>query len=164
MDRLRSDIEDVYENDIRDNPDAYLNDADKELSDTQKEEIQRLEQEKNELERRLHDLEPENEGYDEVTNRIDEIETEISEIEDSPDGEYTEESIQDRIDETVEYYLENYDEYFSNIGSNASDYLDKDSLVDYFMRNEDYGAMSSYDNTYDTVSINDETFYIIRQN
>jgi len=164
MDRLRSDIEDVYENDIRDNPDAYLNDADKELSEAQKEEIQRLEQEKNELELRLHDLEPENEGYDEVTNRIDEIETEISEIEDSPDGEYTEESIQDRIDETVEYYLENYDEYFSNIGSNASDYLDKDSLVDYFMRNEDYGAMSSYDNTYDTVSINDETFYIIRQN
>ena len=163
MDRLRSDIEDVYENDIRDNPDAYLNDADKELSEAQREEIQRLEQKKDELELRLHDLESGDEGYEEVTNEIDEIETEISEIEDSPDGEYREDAIQDRIDETVDYYVDNYDEYFSNIGSSISDYLDKDSLVDYFVRNEGYGQMSSYDDNYETVKIGDETFYIIRQ-
>jgi len=161
MDRLRSDIEDTYENDVRDNPEAYLSESDKELSRSQQEEIQRLETEKDELEVRLSDLESED---DEITDRIEEIETEIDEIKDSPDGEYKEEAIDEKISDIVSDYIDNYREYLSNIGSDISDYLDKDSLVQYLVDNEDYGQMSSYDGEYDTIRFNEREYYIFRNN
>jgi predicted nuclease with TOPRIM domain len=156
-DRLRSDIEDVYENDIRDNPESYLDDSDRELSSSQEEEIKRLEQEKSELEEL-------NDGNEETADRISEIETEIEEINDSPEGEYNDRAIQDKIDDTVEYYMRNKDEFFGNMGYSIKDYLDKDSLVEYLVRNEDYGQMSSYDSSYDTEKFNDVVYYIFRHN
>jgi len=165
-DRLRSDIEEVYENDIRDNPESYLDDDDKELSGSQEEEIKRLEQEKAELEEKLYveDLSPDSPEHEEVTDRISEIEDEIQDINDSPDGEYNERAIQDKIDSTVDYYMRNKDEFFGNMGYSASDYLDKDSLVKYLVNNEDYGQMSSYDNSYDNENFNGKSYYIFRHN
>jgi predicted nuclease with TOPRIM domain len=156
-DRLRSDIEDTYENDIRDNPDSYLDESDRELSRSQEEEIQRLEQEKDELEEL-------NDGNEETADRISEIESEIEEINDSPEGDFKEEAIEYKIADTVDYYMNNYDEYFSNMGSSIGDYLDKDSLVEYLVNNEDYGQMSSYDSSYDTERFNDKLYYIFRHN
>jgi len=163
-DRLRSDIEDVYENDIRDNLDAYLDESDRELSGSQEEEIQRLEQEKSELEEKLDELNPEDGEYDETTDRISEIESEIEEINDSPEGDFKEEAIEYKISDTVDYYMNNYDEFFSNMGYSVGDYLDKDSLVKYLVNNEDYGQMSSYDGSYDTERFNDKLYYIFRHN
>ena len=156
-DRLRSDIEDTYENDIRDNPESYLDESDRELSSSQEEEIQRLEQEKDELEEL-------NDGNEETTDRISEIETEIEENNDSPEGDFKEEAIEYKIADTVDYYMNNYDEYFSNMGSSIGDYLDKDSLVEYLVNNEEYGQMSSYDSSYDAERFNDKLYYIFRQN
>jgi predicted nuclease with TOPRIM domain len=164
MDRLRSEIEDTYENDVRDNPDSYLDENDKELSRSQQEEIQRLETEKDELEVRLSDLDSEDDAYDEINNRIQEIETEIDEINDSPEGEYKEDAIQEKISDTVDYYVDNYKEYLSNMGSDIDDYLDKSALVQYLIDNEDYGQMSSYDNSYDTIRFNEREYYIFRHN
>jgi len=156
-DRLRSDIEDVYENDIRDNPESYLDDSDRELSSSQEEEIKRLEQRKSELEEL-------NDGNEETIDLISEIEDEIEEINDNPEGEYKEEAVQDKIDDTVEYYMRNKDEFFGNMGYSMKDYLDKDSLVGYLVNNEDYGQMSSYDSSYDTERFNDKLYYIFRHN
>ena len=122
-----------------------------------------METEKDELEVRLSDLDSEDDAYDNINDRIQEIETEMDEINDSPEGEYKEDAIQEKISDTVDYYVDNYNEYLSNMGSDISDYLDKDSLVQYLVNNEDIGAISSYDNSYDTQSFNDETYYIIRQ-
>ena len=44
------------------------------------------------------------------------------------------------------------------------DYLDKDSLVEYLVNNEDYGQMSSYDSSYDAERFNDKLYYIFRHN
>lgn len=156
-DRLRSDIEDVYENDIRDNPESYLDESDRELSSSQEEEIQRLEQRKSELEEL-------NDGNEETIDLISEIESEIEEINDSPEGDFKEEAIEYKIADTVDYYMSNYDEYFSNMGSSIGDYLDKDSLVEYLVKYEDYGQMSSYDSSYDTEKFNDKYYYIFRHN
>lgn len=159
-DRLRSDIEDVYENDIRDNPESYLDESDRELSSEQEEQIRRLEDEKDELEEKLTG----GDSDDEINDRISEIETEIEEINDSPEGDYEEDAIQEKIDDTVEYYMRNKDEFFDNMGYSMKDYLDKDGLVEYLVRNEDYGQMSSYDGSYDTINFDNETFYIFRHN
>ena len=156
-DRLRSYIEDVYDNDIRDNPESYLDESDRELSSSQEEEIQRLEQEKDELEEL-------NDGNEETTDRISEIESEIEEINDSPEGDFNDEAVQDKIDDTVEYYMRNKDEFFGNMGYSMKDYLDKDSLVEYLVNNEDYGQMSSYDSSYDAERFNDKLYYIFRHN
>jgi predicted nuclease with TOPRIM domain len=164
MDELRSDIEDVYENDVRDNPEAYLSDEDKELSGAQEEEINNLETEKSQLEEKLEGMNPEDEEYDETTDRISEIEVEIDEIKDSPDGDYSEDAIDEKVEETVDYYVDNYDEFLSNMGYDIKKYVDKDELTNYLMRNEDYGQMSSYNSDYDTIEFNGEDYYIFRHN
>ena len=164
MDELRSDIEDVYDSDIRDNPGAYLDDSDRELSGSQEDEINSLETEKSELESKLEGMDVEHEDYDEITDRISEIETEIEEIKDSPEGDYKEEAIEEKIEDTIEYYVNNYQEFLDSMGYEIKKYVDKGELVDYLMRVEDYGQMSSYDSSYDTINFNDETYYIFRHN
>jgi hypothetical protein len=123
-----------------------------------------LETEKDELEVRLSDLDSEDDTYDEINDRIQEIETEIDEINDSPEGDFKEEAIKEKISDTVDYYVNNYKEYLDNMGSDVSDYLDKSSLVQYLIDNEDYGQMSSYDNEYDTIRFNERDYYIFRHN
>ena len=127
------------------------------MSSSQEEEIKRLEQEKSELEEL-------NDGNEETEDRISEIETEIEEINDSPEGDFNDEAVQDKIDDTVEYYMRNKDEFFGNMGYSMKDYLDKDSLVQYLIDNEDYGQMSSYDSEYDTIRFNEIEYYIFRHN
>ena len=164
MDELRSDIEDVYDSDIRDNPESYLDDSDRELSGSQEDEINTLQTEKSELEIKLEDMDVEHEDYDEITDRISEIETEIEEIKDSPEGDYKEEAIEEKIEDTIEYYVNNYQEFLDSMGYEIKKYVDKGELVDYLMREEDYGQMSSYDSSYDTIKFNDKTYYIFRHN
>ena len=60
--------------------------------------------------------------------------------------------------------MRNKDEFFGNMGYSMKDYLDKDSLVEYLVNNEDYGQMSSYDSSYDAERFNDKLYYIFRHN
>ena len=109
-------------------------------------------------------MDVEHEDYDEITDRISEIETEIEEIKDSPEGDYKEEAIEEKIEDTIEYYVNNYQEFLDSMGYEIKKYVDKGELVDYLMREEDYGQMSSYDSSYDTINFNDKTYYIFRHN
>lgn len=154
----------MYEYEVRDNPESYLSDSDRELSSSQEDEISKLEEEKEELELRLHDMNPEDDDYDEVTDRIDEIEVEIDEIKDSPEGEYNENAINEKIEEMAEYYRDNPEEYASTYGIDLSEYVDKDELIDSVISDDGYGAMSSYDGNYDSIEFKGETYYIMRIN
>jgi hypothetical protein len=100
-DSVRSVAEDDYEYDVRENPDSYLDDSQRELSGSQESEIQELQTKKQELEQKLYDMETDDDEYDTIQDEITEIDSEIESIQDDPQGDYKEDEIQDKIDSLV---------------------------------------------------------------
>jgi hypothetical protein len=97
-DAVAEEAESIYDDDVRNNPDAYFDDSDRQLSDKQVEKIEILKMkiEKNKkfiekLENDDYEDEEIQEKIDEINEIIEEYESEIEEIENDPDGEFPEE-------------------------------------------------------------------------
>jgi hypothetical protein len=164
--------EDVYNDDVRENPDAYFNDDERQLSDEQNEKIEilnsRIEQ-TNELIVRLEnemtgddDSEIE-EQVDELNDRITEYEEEIEEIESDPEGEFPDELIDDKVNELVGEVRNDPEYFMDEFGLNWEDYIDKDDFIEGVISADGYGScVSSYDGDYHTESVQNQTFYVVR--
>ena len=164
--------EDVYNDDVRENPDAYFNDDERQLSDEQNEKIEilnsRIEQ-TNELIERLEnkmtgedDSEIE-EQVEELNDRITEYEEEIEEIESDPEGEFPDELIDDKVNELVSDVRYDPENFMDEFGLNWEDYIDKDDFIEGVISADGYGScVSSYDGDYHTESVQSQTFYVIR--
>ena len=164
--------EDLYGDDVRDNPDSYFNDDERQLSDEQNEKIEilksRIEQ-TNELIERLEnemtgddDSEIE-EQVDELNDRITEYEEEIEEIESDPEGEFPDELIDDKVNELVSDVRYDPENFMEEFGLNWEDYIDKDDFIEGVISADGYGScVSSYDGDYHTESIQNQTFYVVR--
>ena len=164
--------EDVYNDDVRENPDSYFNDDERQLSDEQNEKIEilksRIEQ-TNELIERLEnemtgddDSEIE-EQVDELNDRITEYEEEIEEIESDPEGEFPDDLIDDKVNELVSDVRYDPEDFMETFGLNWEDYIDKDDFIEGVISSDGYGScVSSYDGDYHTESVQNQTFYVVR--
>jgi predicted nuclease with TOPRIM domain len=164
--------EDVYNDDVRENPDAYFNDDERQLSDEQNEKIEilnsRIEQ-TNELIVRLEnemtgddDSEIE-EQVDELNDRITEYEEEIEEIESDPEGEFPDDLIDDKVSSLVSDVRYDPEYFMDEFGLNWEDYIDKDDFIEGVISADGYGScVSSYDGDYHTESVQNQTFYVVR--
>jgi len=134
-----------------------------ELSSSQEEEIERLENQISELEEKLEELEDEDE-IQETQDEIDQLESEIQDIKDFPEGDYSE----DDIEQAIEDYLNDnvrYDpaDWLREMGRDITDYIDKDDLLDALVRDGDYGdTLNSYDGTYESVRYGNDYYIIMR--
>jgi DNA repair exonuclease SbcCD ATPase subunit len=166
---------DFYEDDVRNNPDSYFNEDDFELTSEQEARKEQLENYIEEMESMLSDLEEEqrnledsdsDEYYDldekiqEVQSNIETAQTELDGIE--PDTEPTDEMIDNKVDDFLEDVKYDYKAKLDEFGMDVSDWIDKDSLAQAFVDQDGIGIMNSYDGTYDTVSIDDETYVVMR--
>lgn len=164
--------EDVYNDDVRENPDSYFNDDERQLSDEQNEKIEilksRIEQ-TNELIERLEnemtgddDSEIE-EQVDELNDRITEYEEEIEEIESDPEGEFPDDLIDDKVNELVSDVRYDPEDFMETFGLNWEDYIDKDDFIEGVISADGYGScVSSYDGDYHTETVQNQRFYIVR--
>jgi len=171
-DAVASYAEDVYNDDVRENPDSYFNDDERQLSDEQNEKIEilksRIEQ-TNELIERLEnemtgddDSEIE-EQVDELNDRITEYEEEIEEIESDPEGEFPDDLIDDKVNELVSDVRYDPEYFMETFGLNWEDYIDKDDFIEGVISADGYGScVSSYDGDYHTETVQGETFYVVR--
>jgi hypothetical protein len=177
-DRVRDEISEYYGYDARENPDVYLNDEDRELSDKQQEEISLLKRkiaQTEELISNLDDLlndEDSNVDEDEIKEKISELEDiiseandEISDIEESPDGDFPEDLINDKVDELVEREMRDPLEYLTEHGFNLENYVNVDGVIDDIIEADGYGhTLNFYDGNADEVTIQNETYYVMRIN
>ena len=187
-DKIEEYVRDFFDYDIRENPESYLDDDERELSSSQQQEIQQLQEEERTLEAErasLYEQKDEldtdegEEQYDEIEERISEIEDrlteildEIEEIKENPDGDYDEDAIDRAIDDRVSDYTRDPESFVSNyIGENYSTWLtnnnmiDKDAFIEGIVEADGYGiCLNTYDGSYDTVNINGTDYYIVRTN
>jgi len=147
---------------VRDSPDSYGVER-TELSQSQEEEVERLQGEIWELEDRLIELEDEDE-IQETQDEIDQLESEIEDIKDSPEGDYSEEDIEQAIEDYLDDHVRRDPaEWISEMGMDINSYIDKDDLLDALVRDGDYGdTLNSYDGTYESVRYGNDYYIIMR--
>lgn len=107
----------------------------------------------------IYDDEDTDEHEEARDERISDIEYEIQEIKDNPDGDPSDEDIQ----EAVENYLDDIERdplsFLEEMGMDYENFLDKDRMKDDLVRDAEYGELNG-DGQYDEIKING-TYYIV---
>jgi hypothetical protein len=176
-DEIVSYMRDVYDDDVRNNPDSYFDDSQRELSDKQRDKInfnnrviQQLETFISSLEDGLNDTEDEdeqeeyNEKIDESNEKIDELKEEIEEIESDPEGDFPDELIEEKIDDLVSDVSNNIEYYMTEYGLDYKDYIDQDAFIQGVIDADGYGIVNGYDGSANEIYVKDELFYVMRTN
>ena len=180
-DYLKSYVEDWYTDDVWQNPDVFFNDDDFELTKEQEERqehlesyieeldeyIERMEGEQNDLEDEIEDADEYSQRHDEIQKMIDEAtenrdkaQDELDNIE--PDKEPTQEMVDKVVEDKVDEALDNPISFIRDMGLNIKDFVDEKDLAKALVESDGWGVMNSYDGNYDSVSIANETYYVMR--
>jgi hypothetical protein len=176
-DSIVSHAEDVYNDDLYDNPESYFDDDDRMLDKTQidkinsiKYKIDRLRNNQTELSDMLDNMDdPSDEMSDEIAEKINDIDEvinelkdEITEIEENPEGDFPEEIIDKKLQDLLSDVRKDPESYLENYGLTAENFIDKDSFIQGVIDSDGYGMLSSYDGDYETVRVKDTVFYVMR--
>jgi len=114
---------------INQDPEGWLSDDDRELTDKQEDFIKYLNIKKDRLEKTLDNADQDNQ--DEIQDQITEVEEKISEIESDPQGEYSEEAIENQIDEMYVSYEGDPESFFNDhYGEYDAEVLERHGLID----------------------------------
>ena len=169
-DYLSSYVRDWYEDDVQQNPDVYFNEDDFELTDEQEREKELIEAEIEEYEVRQQNLDSEIEEpdeysrmYDQIQDHIDSLQERLEEITpntDEPTQDMVDRVVDERIDEATSEPIN----FIKNYGLEIKNFVDLDDLAKYLVDSEGYELLNSYDGHVNNVSLDDETYYIMRVN
>lgn len=164
--------EDVYDEDVRNNPEVYFDDSERQLSREQEERIDILKMRIEQTQRLISNLEDNLGGEDDedIQERIDEYndlitdyETEIQDMEDSPEGEFPDDLISDKVEDLVAEVKRDPEWFMSDYGLEWSEYVDKDEFIQAVIDEDGYGhIINSYDGTADEERVQDQLFYVMR--
>jgi hypothetical protein len=173
-DAVVSYAEDVYYEDVQNNPDVYFDDSERELSNKQEEKIEILKMRISQTQELISNLEDtkdgENEENDEVIDeKIEELEDliiehedESQEIEDSPEGDFPQDSIDEKVEELVKDVKSDPESFMSEFGLDWEDYIDNQEFIQGVIDTDGYGIVNSYDGNYDEIRVNNTLFYVMR--
>lgn len=172
VDAVVSYAEDVYEDDVRDNPEVYLDENERQISDQQREKIEILKMRISQTEELISNLEEHLDGpnseeieekIDEYSDMISEYESDIEDIENSPEGEFPDEMIEEKVQELVDDVRSDPEYFMNDYGLNWADYVDKDAFIQDVIDTDGFGhTLNSYDGNADEVTVQDELFYVMR--
>jgi uncharacterized protein YlxW (UPF0749 family) len=172
VDSIVSEAEDIYENDVRDNPENWFDESDRMLSDKQEEEIRILKDRIAKVEETIQNFEERMDGendewierkIEELQERIEEYTSEIEDIEMDPDGEFPEDMIEDKVQELVDDVRRDPEWFLSEFGMDWNNYVNKDEFIQGVIDADGYGhTINSYDGSADEIYVNDTLFYVMR--
>ena len=164
--------EDLFEDDVRNNPESYIDEVDRLLSRDQEENIEqlriRISQAESMIERFESEMDGENdddlqERIDEMNERIEELNDEITEIEEDPDGDYPEDKIEEAIENRMSDVRYDVTGFMEDFGLNWEDYIDKDEFIEGVIDADGYGhTLNSYDGNADEMKVMNKWYYVMR--
>jgi phage shock protein A len=169
---------DFFEDDINDSPESYFDEGDRLLSKRQEDEIEilntrieRTRQTIEQLEGYLEDEEDEdkidelNEKIDELNDLITDYETEIEDINDSPDGDFPQDMIDEKVEERLSDVRYDPESFIKEWGLEMNDFIDKDDFIQGVIDSDGFGGtLGTYDGNADEVDVEGTTYYVIRIN
>jgi len=172
VEAVASYAEETYDDDVRNNPDVYFDDSERQLSDAQLEQIGIIKMRISQTKQLISNLEDQyddendevlDEKIEELTDIIMEYEDEIQDIESSPEGEFPEDMISEKIEDLVSDVRSDPEWFMNEFGLEWSEYVDKDDFITAVIQADGYGhSMSTYDGNADEIYVQDELFYVMR--
>lgn len=164
-----------YEDDVRNEPDVYLNDEDRMLSDEQEDEITTLRNHITELESRVENLEGMLDGgedddeiqfdIDDLNEKIEEYNERITEIEESPEGDFPEELIDGVVEDKLSDVRYDPVQFIKDFGLNTDNFINRREFIQGVIDADGYGhTLNGYDGNADEIEVQDEWFYVMRIN
>ena len=164
-DEVREYFYDMFEDDVSNNYESYFDEDDLPLSDEQESQVAKLKEEAEELDE-ITKNEDDVYNEDEVElaeDRWNEIDSEITDIESDPEGEPTEEQIEDMTNSRVDDAMYDMVSSMTDYGLDISDYVDKDALFESAIDSDGVGnSLSSYDGDDNEVMIGDVWYHVFR--
>jgi len=155
-----------FEEDVRDRPEDF--NIHKELSDEQKRYLTTQTNIINKLNQRLENEDLTDEQISEIENDISDYEEMIEEINESPEGDYSEEEIDDTIEGMVDDMMDNLFDKLRNMdfdNDQLLDFVHVDKAIEYVIRDDGYGHILNHrDGDDDEYEVNGELFHVMRYN
>ena len=171
-DAVISYAEDLFNQDVYDSPESYLDDSDRNLSKKQEEQIKILEDKIEKYRELVSKLEGSIDGEDDedVEERIDELndeitdmETEIEDIKEDPEGDFPDELLEDIIERRVDEAKYDVEGFMNEWGLEWNNYIDKDAFIKAVVEEDGYGTtLNGYDGSADEIDVEGVTFYVMR--
>ena len=166
--------EEMYDYDVRESPESYFDEEEKQLSDRQEEDIRvaRLFIERAEEQISMLENQMDGDNDDDIQEKIDELnelieshQDEITEIEENPDGEYPEDLIEDKVRSLVSDVRYDPEDFMESYGLEWDKFIDRDDFIQGVIDADGYGnTLNSYDGNAEEIKIQDEWFYVMRIN
>ena len=164
--------EDLYNDDVYENPEVYLGDEDRHLSRKQEEQIRIYEDKIEKTKEFISRLEGEMDGehdeeieekIEELNDQITDMETEIEDIKDDPEGDYDEDAIEDVISSRVDEVRYDIEGFMSEWGLEYKYYINKDDFIEGIIDADGYGhTLNGYDGSADEYTVEGQTFWVMR--
>ena len=156
---------DMFEDDVNNNYESYFDTDELPLSYQQESQVAKLKEEAEELDeitRNVDDVYNEDE-VELAEDRWNEIDDEITEIESDPEGEPTEEQIEDMTNSRVDDAMYDMVASMTDYGLDISEYVDKDALFESAIDSDGVGnTLGSYDGNDNEVMIGDTWYHVFR--
>jgi hypothetical protein len=157
-----------FEDNVRDEPEAYLEDDMRELSEKQMMFVQYLELKIQKLEKKLEST-TDQEEKGSIQQMINDTQEKIDEIQEDPQGEFTEERIEAAIDNLVDQYDRDPESYFNDWWGEfdvkilvRNNLIDIDELIDDAVSTDGAAhTLNTYDGTSDEVRFEGDTYEIM---
>jgi hypothetical protein len=171
-DAVISYAEDLFNQDVYDSPDSYLENDQRNLSTKQEEKIAIL-NDKIEKYRELitklegsmdgEDDEDIEERIDELNDEITEMDTEIEDIKEDPEGDFPEDLLEEIIESRVQEAKNDVEGFMNEYGLEMNEYIDKDAFIKGIVEEDGYGTtLNGYDGSADEIDVEGVTFYVMR--
>lgn len=169
-DKVEDYARDIYEDDVSNNPEVYLDESERELSYRQEEEIKVLnyrissaKQTIEQLEELLDDDESLQDKIDELEEAISDWESEIEDIQDSPDGDFPQELIDEKVEELVSDATRDAESFLSEYGLEWENFIDREEFIEAVIDADGYGhTINSYDGNADEMTVMNQGFWVMR--
>lgn len=159
-------FESWYDDYVRDDWESIFDSDDLPLSDEQKKRHEELEQEIEELYRKTRDTDSYPYSSDErgeVYDKIEELEEERDEIVENPEGEPTEEMIEEKVSEYLDDVRRNPQHYLQEYELDLENFIDKDAVIEEAVDMDGVGHnISHYDGVEYDIRIDGVDYYVFR--
>ncbi len=169
--------EDLFNDDVYNNTENYLDISEKNLSDEQEEKIgilnSKIEKYKSlisSFEDEIDNDEMESENNDEIIEKIDELNDEITEMEteiqdeiENPEGSFPDDLIEDIIEKQLKEVRYDVTSFMDEWGLDWEEYVDKDEFINAVVDADGYGhTLNGYDGTAEEITVLGDLYYVMR--
>jgi hypothetical protein len=171
-DEIKNYSEEFFDYDVRESPESYFDDEDRELSSKQEETIKILKSRITMAESNVEFLEGKMNGEDDdsiqdkidsLMEVIDEYTQEIEDIMLEPDGDFPEDLIEDKVNELVNDTMRDPQDFLDTYGLETERFIDRREFIKGVIEEDGYGhTLNSYDGSADEIKVGDKWFYVMR--